>query len=316
MAKANRDNELRIVRILNSPIDLVWNAYTQVEHQKHWWGPRGFTISTKSKDLSPGGQWIYTMHGPDGVDYPNIATYHVVEKNSKLIYDHGATENTPPLFRVEVTFEEVEKKTVMDMTMRFETPEMRKEIEIFIKQANGDSTWDRLGEYLEFIQNKKDIFIINRCFETNLSEMFNLWANPENFSRWMGPTGSQLDFLSVNVKVDGTSHYMMTSDTGEIMYGLIEYKEIDDSHKLVYLQSFCDENKNICKPPFAPIWPDKMKTTVFFTDEGDGNIRITLEWEIEGEATEEERKVFNAAKPGMTVGWNGSFDKLESCLKN
>src|SRR4051812_23406832 len=102
MAAKNRSNELRISRTYDAPVKAVWNAWIDPKQVAQWWGPRGFTITTKSKDVSPGGRWIYTMHGPDGVDYPNIATYHEVEKYSRLVYDHGATETTPPLFRVKV----------------------------------------------------------------------------------------------------------------------------------------------------------------------------------------------------------------------
>jgi len=43
-------------------------------------GPRGFTTTTHSKDLRPGGSWIYTMHAPDGTDFPNRTNYLEVEK--------------------------------------------------------------------------------------------------------------------------------------------------------------------------------------------------------------------------------------------
>ena len=38
-------------------------------------GARGFTLTTHSKDLRPGGHWTYTMHGPDGIDYENKTIY-------------------------------------------------------------------------------------------------------------------------------------------------------------------------------------------------------------------------------------------------
>lgn len=189
MAKSKNENELRLVRIYNASKKLVWNMWTEDKHVREWWGPRGFTLTTKSKDLSPGGKWIYTMHGPDKVDYPNITIYHDVEEYSKLVYDHGATEKTPPLFRVTVSFEEQIGKTVMDMTMTFESAEAARQIEKHIKQANGTSTWDRLAEYLELQQSKKDIFIINRSFHAPLKKVFEMWIDPKNFSLWMGPTG-------------------------------------------------------------------------------------------------------------------------------
>src|SRR3954463_12247270 len=102
---------------------MVWEAWVDPKQAAHWWGPRGFTITTHSKDLRPGGQWVYTMHGPDGVDYPNITTYHEVEQYRRLVYDHGPTPDTPPKFRVTVSFTDIGGRTRMAMTMALDTPE-------------------------------------------------------------------------------------------------------------------------------------------------------------------------------------------------
>src|SRR5258707_2153439 len=104
MATANKSNEIRITRVYDAPVKAVWDAWTDPEQAAQWWGPRGFTITTHSKDLRPGGSWDYTMHGPDGVDYPNVAKYLDVEEYSKLVYDHGGSHNHPALFRVTVFF--------------------------------------------------------------------------------------------------------------------------------------------------------------------------------------------------------------------
>ena len=47
-----------------------------------------------------GGHWDYTMHGPDGTDYPNKTQYFEVEEHAKLVYDHGGNDDRPPMFRV------------------------------------------------------------------------------------------------------------------------------------------------------------------------------------------------------------------------
>ncbi len=75
MATKTKSNEIRITRIYNAPVQAVWDAWTDPKQVAEWWGPRGFTITTHSKDLRPGGSWKYTMHGPDGVDYPNNTKY-------------------------------------------------------------------------------------------------------------------------------------------------------------------------------------------------------------------------------------------------
>ena len=42
----------------------MWDAWTDAAQVAQWWGTRGFTITTHSKDVRPGGHWRYTMHGP------------------------------------------------------------------------------------------------------------------------------------------------------------------------------------------------------------------------------------------------------------
>src|SRR6266550_310549 len=122
MASKNKSNELKISRLYDAPVRAVWDAWTDPEQVARWWGPRGFTLTTHSKDLRPGGSWIYTMHGPDGTDYPNITKYFEVEKYSRLVYDHGANDDHPPLFRVSVSFSEIKGRTKMEMSMTFPTP--------------------------------------------------------------------------------------------------------------------------------------------------------------------------------------------------
>ena len=117
MPAKDKSNEIHITRVYDAPVEAVWDAWTDPEQVAQWWGPRGFTLTTHSKDLRPGGHWAYTMHGPDGTDYPNKTLYHEVEPGRKLVYDHGANDDRPPLFRVTVLFTRQGDKTKMDMTM-------------------------------------------------------------------------------------------------------------------------------------------------------------------------------------------------------
>src|SRR4051812_41260515 len=98
----NKSNELKITRVYDTPAKTVWDAWTDPKQVAQWWGPRGFTLTTHSKDLRSGGTWHYTMHGPDGTDYPNRTRYLEVEKYSRLVYDHGGHDDRPPMFRVTV----------------------------------------------------------------------------------------------------------------------------------------------------------------------------------------------------------------------
>lgn len=314
MATPERENELRLVRVFDAPVALVWDAWTKDEHVAEWWGPRGFTLTTKSKDVRPGGRWIYTMHGPDGTDYPNITTYHVVEPRAKLVYDHGANEEREALFRVTVTFREQNGKTEMDMTMALATPEAARQARDFIKRAGGESTWDRFGEYLEGVQGRKDVFLINRSFAADQQTVFDMWVNPDHYAAWMGPVGSTMSFLRADVREGGSSLWSMTMADGSTKYGMLHYRTIRPFDLFVYAQHFSDANGTLCKPSFAPTYPDSLLTTVTFTTEGESETRVTVRWEILGDATATERDTFEAMKTSMTPGWTGAFDKLETML--
>ncbi len=313
MTTKAKSNELKLTRVYDAPVRMVWDAWTDPEQLGQWWGPRGFTITTHSKDLRPGGHWSYTMHGPDGTDYDNTTHYFEVEECAKLLYDHGGSADRPPLFRVTVFFRETEGKTTMDMTMALATPEAAEEIKKFIKQVGGNATWDRLAEYLEKEGSGKDKFVINRSFEAPRDVVFAMWTEPSHVAQWLPPKGFTMELREADIRPGGHTFYAMTN--GEVtMYGRTDYREIQQPERLVYTQQFCDEHGGMGRHPMALVWPETMLTTVEFVEEGPEETRVTVTWEPYGAATAEEIAVFAKARGGMTLGWTGSFDKLEEVL--
>jgi uncharacterized protein YndB with AHSA1/START domain len=314
VAVKSKSNELKITRVYDAPVEAVWDAWTDPEQVAKWWGPRGFTLTTHSKDLRPGGHWTYTMHGPDGTDYENKTIYFEVEKQRKLVYDHGGNDDRPPLFRVTVLFSESAGKTKMDMTMTLPTPEAAAEARKFIKRAGGDATWDRLAEYLEKESSGNEKFVINRSFDAPIDVMFEMWTKPEHVARWLPPTGFEMKFIKADIKPGGTTLWFMTNIADVKMYGRTEYLKIEKPSCLVYTQQFCDEHERLSRHPKMPTWPATMLTTVKLSEEGADRTRVTVTWEPHGATTPEELEAFINAKPGMTLGWTGSFDKLENLL--
>lgn len=314
MAAKNKPNEIYITRIYDASVKLVWDAWTDPKQVAKWWGPRGFTITTHSKDLKPGGHWAYTMHGPDGTNYENKTNYHVVEKYSRLVYDHGGNDDRPPLFRVTVEFADLKGKTKMDMTMTVETEEAAKQMKKHIYQASGNSTWDRLAEYLDKETFGKESFVINRTFEAPIETMFKVWTDPKHFSQWLAPKGFNMEITKANVKPGGALEYSMSNDSGFKMYGRIDYLKINSPDLISYTQQFCDEQGNISRHPGAPSWPETMLTVVTLTAEENNQTRVTVHWEPTGAVTPAELQAFIKERTGMTQGWTGSFEKLDAYL--
>lgn len=316
MSTTTKSNELRIIRVYDAPVKLVWEAWTDPAKAALWWGPRGFTLTTHSKDLRVGGHWHYTMHGPDGTDYPNKTTYYEVEEQAKLVYDHGANDEQPALFRVTVTFAEKNGKTTMDMRMALKTAEEADEMRQFIKDAGGNGTWDRLAEFVEKETSNNEIFVINRSFEAPIDLVFDMWTKPEHIANWLAPRGFDTKFMRADIKSGGSSFYLMSNDAAGIkMFGRAEYLEVEKPHRISYRQQFCDENENVSRHPMAPTWPATMLTTIQLAEEGPKQTRVTVTMQAIGENTDEEIATFTNGRAGMTMGWTGSFDKLEEYLQ-
>jgi uncharacterized protein YndB with AHSA1/START domain len=57
-----------ISRVFDAPRELIWQAFTEPERMKEWWGPKGFKVIASKMDLRPGGTYHYGMKAPNGSD--------------------------------------------------------------------------------------------------------------------------------------------------------------------------------------------------------------------------------------------------------
>ena len=157
MAAANSidlDSDPRAIvgmRVFEAPRDLVFACFTNPQHLAHWWGPNGFSLTTKIFDFRPGGVWRFVMHGPDGRDYQNRVTYDEIVSPARIVYRHGGGEDVEPVwFSTTITFEDIGKnKTRLVWDMRFLSTEERARV---VKEYGADKglvqTMARLDGYV------------------------------------------------------------------------------------------------------------------------------------------------------------------------
>ena len=314
MTSQLQSNVIVITRIYDAPLQAVWDAWTVSEQVSQWWGPRGFTLTIHDRDLKSGGHWHYTMHGPDGTDYENTTQYIEVLPLQKLVYDHGGHRDRPPLFRVTAQFKAHQGRTEMSMAMAFSSAEVAQTMKGHIRQAGGETTWDRLGEFLAKKLTGQDVFLIARAFNTSVDRLYDMCSRSDLLAQWLPPTGASMRFLRTASPLSGSSFYAMSFGDGEPMYGLVDYFELTRPHRIGYTQQFCDVNEQVIRPVFFQNWPLKMRTQIELVQEDEQKSRLTLRWTPE-EATQEDILQFVNERTGMTQGWTGSFDKLEALLK-
>lgn len=145
MMETSPDCEIVSVRIFQHSRDLIFSAWTDPERLKNWWGPNGFTNTFHEFDLRPGGKWSFTMHGPDGTNYPNESVFLKIEAPEVIIFDHLSQ----PQFQIAATFDKLqETKTRLTFRMIFKSSDQCNALRSFV-QIKNEENFDRLEMELQ-----------------------------------------------------------------------------------------------------------------------------------------------------------------------
>jgi uncharacterized protein YndB with AHSA1/START domain len=143
--------EVVFSRLIAAPVALVWEIWSSVRHLHEWFGPAGFTTTTQEFAFVPGGVWRFTMHGPDGTDYPNRIVFRTIEPKTRIVYANSWDLPEAPLdFTVVVTFAAEGERTRLILHMTFANDAaMQTAVERYGVLSGGTETFERIAEYVE-----------------------------------------------------------------------------------------------------------------------------------------------------------------------
>lgn len=99
MTAKSEGKELVITRVLNVPRELVFKAWSEAEHLKRWWGPKGFEISVAQLDFRPGGFFHYNMQSPDGNQMWGKFVYQEIEAFEKIVWNNSFSDEAGNIVR-------------------------------------------------------------------------------------------------------------------------------------------------------------------------------------------------------------------------
>ena len=148
-----------------APRDLVWRVWSEPEHFRRWFGPKGMNINLVKFDLQPGGLTHYSLTTPDGKEFWGRAIYREVVPPTKIVWlnafsdkDAGITRHPftkdpwPLQLLTTVTFAEQGGKTLVTVNW---VPFDSTEVERTTFEASRESmkmgwggTFDQLEGYL------------------------------------------------------------------------------------------------------------------------------------------------------------------------
>ncbi|SED89468.1 SRPBCC family protein [Ruania alba] len=121
------DREIVISRVINAPREVVFEAFSEVRHLSQWWGPEGFTTTTRAFEFRVGGVWDFVMHGPDGTDYAEWITWTEITPPERIVLLHGESREDPNAFESVLTFTPDGPATRIEMRTVFPTAALRDE---------------------------------------------------------------------------------------------------------------------------------------------------------------------------------------------
>src|SRR6476661_7486561 len=147
---ATADREIVISRVINAERELVFEAFTEVRHLSRWWGPDGFTTTTRAFEFRVDGVWDFVMHGPDGTDYQEWICWTEIAPPERLALLHGESRVDPNAFESVLTFAPDGVATRIEMRTVFPTKELRDEaVEEYHAIEGGEQTLNNLAGYVE-----------------------------------------------------------------------------------------------------------------------------------------------------------------------
>src|ERR1700752_3737363 len=146
---ATGDREIVISRVISAPREVVFEAFTEVGHLSRWWGPDGFTTTTRAFELRVGGVWDFVMHGPDGTDYQEWITWTAIYPPERIGLPHGESRDDPNAFESVLTFVSDGAAARIEMRTVFPTRELRDEaVEKYHAIEGGRQTLSNLAAYV------------------------------------------------------------------------------------------------------------------------------------------------------------------------
>lgn len=119
-------------REIQAKVEAVFQAISDPERLAHWWGPDGFTNTFNKFEFSKGGHWDFTMHGPNGENYPNQTIFMEIIPNSSVVIKHVSQ----PHFLLSISLMPSVNGTIISWVQEFEDPTVADKMRHIVEPAN------------------------------------------------------------------------------------------------------------------------------------------------------------------------------------
>lgn len=157
-------------------------------------------------------------------------------------------------------------------------------------------------------------FELTRRFRHPRAVVWDAWSDGNKLQKWWGPKGCAVKALRFEFRPGGFFHYSMAFPGSAPMFGRFNFREVGAPERIVWLNSFANQDCGMARAPFSDKCPLEILNTVTFS-EADGVTTQQLRAEPFG-ATAEERQFFAelCSSGSLNDGFGGTFDQLAAYL--
>lgn len=118
-------SEMVITRTFPASADLVFEAMTNPEHIRKWWGAGHGTMTTCEVDLRVGGAWHFAQSaGSTGDEVSFSGRYKEIDRPGRLVHTERFDNIDSPYSVIDTTYTEAEDGTTqMTAVIAYDSPE-------------------------------------------------------------------------------------------------------------------------------------------------------------------------------------------------
>jgi uncharacterized protein YndB with AHSA1/START domain len=143
------DQEIGLTRLFNAPRQLVFDAMTQPEHVRQWWGRlgEGYSVPICEIDLRVGGRWRFVNRHPKG-EAVFYGEYREITPPSRLVFTEIFADYPDSVSVVTTEYTEENGKTRLKATVRYPSREVRDMVIASGMSRGAAISYDRLEDLL------------------------------------------------------------------------------------------------------------------------------------------------------------------------
>ncbi|MBT1704299.1 SRPBCC domain-containing protein [Chryseosolibacter indicus] len=185
------NKKMSITREFAGTVEEVWQAWTSSEILDEWWAPKPWKAETKRMDFKEGGEWLYSMNGPEGekmwtkVDFRKIETHQYFEAKDFFCDENGIEDKSLPSMVWKTSFTPSSNGTTVAIDILFSSIEdMQKIVEMGF-ETGFSAAHENLDQYLQSaFKLRKELKISNAPrvttylnFPGNTEEVFTFYKS-------------------------------------------------------------------------------------------------------------------------------------------